>query len=161
MSSDRKNPVRRIVETPRLYLREAHEDDAAFIVTLLNEPGFIRYIGDRKVRTLDDARGYIAKLREHYQRHGFGLYTVVLKDRETPIGICGLLKRDALESPDIGFAFLSAYEGHGYAYEAASASLRHAAEAPACAMPPTRSALQRWSRSPCRITNDRYGYCNG
>lgn len=128
MRDDQNNSTQRIVETVRLYLREALDTDAAFIVALLNEPGLVRYIGDRKVRTQDDARGYIAKLREHYQRHGFGLYTVVLKDSETPIGICGLLKRDALESPDIGFAFLSAYEGRGYAHEAASASLRHAAD---------------------------------
>lgn len=115
-----------ILTAPNLHLREAGDSDAEFIVALLNEPAFIRYIGDRKVRTLDDARGYIGKLRDHYWRHGFGLYVVATNDGATPIGICGLLKREALDAPDIGFAFLRAYEGRGYAFEAAAAVLADA-----------------------------------
>jgi RimJ/RimL family protein N-acetyltransferase len=115
-----------VPDTPRLHLREACDDDAGFIVALLNEPGFLRYIGDRQVRTPDDARGYIARLRAHYREHGFGLYVVALNDGRVPIGICGLLKRDALDAPDIGFAFLRAYERRGYAFEAAAAVLADA-----------------------------------
>src|SRR3546814_7816884 len=88
----------RILETERLHLREAVDRD---------EPGFIRYIDDRKVRTLDDARGHIGKLRDHYWRHGFGLYVVASNDPAAPIGICGLLQRAALDAPDAAIAMLA------------------------------------------------------
>ncbi len=113
-----------LIETARLRLRHLTADDADFIVELLNEPAFIRNIGDRGVRTAEDARGYIAKGPvASYERHGFGLCAVELKDTGTPIGICGLLKRDTLEHVDIGFAFLSGYWSKGYAVEAAAAAL--------------------------------------
>ena len=87
-----------VLETERLRLRRLSLDDAAFILKLLNEPSFLRFIGDKGVRTLDDARDY---LREgpmaSYERHGFGLYLVELKEKGDPMGICGLVKRDALE----------------------------------------------------------------
>jgi RimJ/RimL family protein N-acetyltransferase len=112
--------------TERLVLRRMTVDDAAFILELVNEPSFIRNIGDRGVRTLEDARAYIAKgALTMYERHGFGLYAVELKDASTPIGICGLLKRDTLEDVDVGFAFLPTYWSHGYAYEAAAAVMTH------------------------------------
>jgi len=115
-----------VLATDRLLLRHMTEDDAAFVCELLNEPSFIQYIGDRGVRTLEDAREYIRTgPMESYAQHGFGLYTVVLKERGDAAGICGLLKRDALEDPDVGFAFLPRYWSQGYAFEAAAAVLEH------------------------------------
>jgi RimJ/RimL family protein N-acetyltransferase len=105
-----------------LTIRLLAEDDAPFMLGLLNEPSFIRNIGDRGVRTLDDAREYLAAGPfASYARFGFGLYLVELKDVGTPIGICGILKRDELPDPDIGFAFLPAYWSLGYALESATA----------------------------------------
>lgn len=113
--------------TARLTLREFVDADAPFILTLLNQPSFLRFIGDKKVRTVDDARRYITTGPiESYQRHGFGLYLVELKDGKVPIGMCGVLKRESLPDPDLGFAFLPEYWGQGYAFEAASAVLKEA-----------------------------------
>jgi [ribosomal protein S5]-alanine N-acetyltransferase len=112
----------RLLETPRLELRRLSEDDAPFMLALLNEPSFVRNIGDRGVRTLDQARAYIADGPvASYARHGFGLYLVERKEPRTPIGICGILKRDVLPEPDIGFAFLPAYWSQGYGLESAAA----------------------------------------
>jgi RimJ/RimL family protein N-acetyltransferase len=98
------------------------EDDALFMLGLLNEPSFIRNIGDRGVRTMDDARAYIsAGPAASYARFGFGLYRVELKATRASIGICGILKRDELPEPDIGFAFLPAYWSQGFALESAAA----------------------------------------
>jgi len=111
-----------VLETGRLTLRRLSPDDAPFMLTLLNEPSFIRNIGDRGVRTLDDARTYIATgPLASYDRFGFGLYLVQRKDDATPIGICGLLKRETLADVDIGFAFLPGFWRRGYAVESASA----------------------------------------
>ena len=97
------------------------------MVALLNEPSFLRFIGDRGVRTLEDARAYLlAGPIESYARLGFGLYLVAHRDDDTAMGICGLLKRDELEDVDIGFAFLPPFWGQGYAFEAASAVLAEA-----------------------------------
>ncbi len=115
-----------VLETDRLILRELTADDAAFILELLNDPGWLQYIGDRGVRNLADARQYIINgPMASYQRYGFGLYLVKLKDAETPMGICGLIKRDELEDVDIGFAFLPQFTGKGYALEAASAVMSY------------------------------------
>lgn len=115
-----------ILETERLTLRHMSTDDAAFILGLLNEPSWLQFIGDRGVRTLDDARTYILNGPvAMYARLGFGLYIVDLKDSHIPIGICGLIKRDFLEDVDIGYALPPAYWSNGYAYEAASAVLAY------------------------------------
>jgi RimJ/RimL family protein N-acetyltransferase len=115
-----------VIETERLLLKRMGAQDAPFMLQLLNEPSFIRNIGDRGVRTVDAARSYIAAGPvASYERFGFGLYLVCARDGE-PMGICGLLKRDALEDPDIGFAFLPPFWSQGYAFEAASAVKRHA-----------------------------------
>lgn len=109
-----------VLDTDRLTLRRICGDDAPFIVELLNDPSFIRNIGDRKVRTLDDARAYIANGPvAMYAVFGFGLFLVTLKEAGTPIGICGLLKREMLNDIDIGFAFLPAHWSRGYAIESA------------------------------------------
>lgn len=116
-----------ILTTPRLVLREiSPDDDAPFILALLNEPSFLEFIGDRGVRTLDDARRYITEGPvASYARHGFGLWLVSLQEGGEKIGMCGLLKRDALEDVDIGFAYLPAYWSRGYGIEAARAVLAH------------------------------------
>ena len=116
-----------VLTTPRLALRELTEADAPFMLQLLNEPSFIRNVGDRGVRTIEDARDYITNgPQASYTRFGFGLYLVERRPALTPIGICGLLKRDQLPEPDIGFAFLPAYWSQGYAMEAAAAVRDHA-----------------------------------
>lgn len=113
--------------TARLRLRELIPDDAPFVLALLNEPSFIEPIGDRGVRTIADARNYIATGPwTGYKARGFGLWLVELIEEGAPIGVCGLLKRDALASPDIGFAFRPAYWSKGYAREAASAVIAFA-----------------------------------
>jgi RimJ/RimL family protein N-acetyltransferase len=115
-----------VIECARLSLRELALQDAGFILQLLNEPGFLRFIGDKGVRTLADARDYISKGPiESYRRHGFGLYLTSLRQCGTPIGICGLVKRDALADVDIGFAFLSSHCSKGYAVESAAAVIAH------------------------------------
>ena len=111
-----------VVETERLRLRHFTVDDGGFILRLLNEPSFIKNITDKGVRTLDDAQAYILSgPLASYQRFGFGLNQVELKDSGVPIGMCGLLKRDALEDADLGYAFLPEYWSNGYARESAAA----------------------------------------
>jgi len=110
------------LRTGRLVIRELSAADAPFMLRLLNEPSFLANIGDRGVRTIPDAEAYIDRgPRASYARHGFGLCAVTLADEGTAIGICGILKRDALPQPDLGFAFLPEYWSLGYAFEAASA----------------------------------------
>jgi RimJ/RimL family protein N-acetyltransferase len=113
-----------ILSTERLSIREMVEDaDAPFILELLNDPSFIRNIGDRHVRTTDGARTYIRTGPvASYEQFGFGLWLVDLKDG-TPIGMCGLLRREVLEDVDVGFAYLPAYQSKGYGFEAARAVL--------------------------------------
>lgn len=114
-----------VLQTERLTLRELTSNDAPFILELLNEEGFLRYIGDKGVRDLADARDYIAQGPvDSYERNGFGLYAC-LKDG-IAIGICGLVKRDTLTDPDLGFAFLSRYGSQGYAVESARAVMQFA-----------------------------------
>jgi|SRR5687767_14834289 len=119
-----------VLETERLTLRHlSPETDAEFILRLLNEPSFLQYIGDKRVRTLDDARAYIRNgPMKSYEENGFGLYRVGLKEDGRAIGICGLIKRNTLPEPDIGFAFLPEYWDKGYAHESAAAVMRHARE---------------------------------
>ena len=118
-----------VTETERSILRELKISDAPFILALLNEPSFLRYIGDKKVRTIQDAEQYILNGPvASYERQGFGLCAVELKESHTPIGICGLLKRDELPDPDIGFAFLPDFWNQGFAFESAAAVLQDARE---------------------------------
>jgi len=118
-----------VLETERLILRRFTVDDAQFILTLVNEPSFLRYIGDKKIRSLEDARQYILSGPvASYERHGFGLCLVQLRETHTPTGMCGLLKREELPEPDIGFALLPAFWNKGFAFEAAGAVLQDAHE---------------------------------
>ncbi len=116
-----------ILETNRLILREQTEADAPFILELMNTPGWLRYIGERNIRTNEDARAYIANgAMKSYAQYGYGLWLVELKNNGTALGACGLLKRDFLDHADIGFAFLPQHAGKGYAYEAAVGVVNYA-----------------------------------
>ena len=118
-----------IFETDRLLLREFTESDADFIVELLNSPGWLEFIGDRNVKSSEQARDYLNNGPiKSYKDNGYGLSIVILKVENVPIGMCGILKRDYLENPDIGFAFLPQYAGKGYAFEVASATIKYAKE---------------------------------
>lgn len=118
-----------VLTTERLALRRFTLEDDAFILELVNEPGWLRWIGDRNVHSLADARGYLERgPMKLYATLGFGLYRVELASDGTPIGMCGLIRRDALDDVDIGFSLLARYEGHGYAREAAERVVRHARE---------------------------------
>jgi [ribosomal protein S5]-alanine N-acetyltransferase len=119
-----------MLETARLALRRLEKGDAAFVLELLNEPSFLRNIGDKRVRTLAGAGRYIAEVPQaSYARHGFGLYLVLLKATGASIGLCGLVKREALEDVDVGFTFLPRFWSRGYAIESATAVLAEAREA--------------------------------
>lgn len=113
--------------TERLILRPFTLEDAAFALELVNDPAFVRFIGDKGVRTLEDARAY---LRDgplaSYEKHGFGLLRVETASEGEAVGMCGLLQRESLPAPDLGFAFLSRAWGRGYAFEAAVAVLKWA-----------------------------------
>jgi len=116
-----------VIETERLVLRRLDADDAPFIFALVNDPDWLRHIGDKNVRSLDDARAYLVNGPiEMYAKHGFGLYAVERREDGALIGMCGLIKRDTLDDVDIGFAYLPAYRAQGYAREAAAATLAYA-----------------------------------
>jgi [ribosomal protein S5]-alanine N-acetyltransferase len=116
-----------VLSTARLKLRHLTLDDAAFMLELLNEKPFRENIGDRGVRSITDAKTYLAKgAIASYQDFGFGLYAVEQKDSAEPIGICGLSKRESLDHPDLGFALLQKFHGQGYAQESAEAVMHYA-----------------------------------
>ena len=117
----------KILETERLLLRQFSSDDSEFILELVNEPSFIQNIGDRGVRTLEDAKAYILNGPvASYAKNGFGLYLVALKETDESMGMCGLIKRDALNDVDIGYAFLPRFWSKGYAVESALATKEYA-----------------------------------
>jgi RimJ/RimL family protein N-acetyltransferase len=118
------NGTNGVLETERLRLRRLGPEDAPFVLRLVNDPDWLRYIGDRGVRTLEDAERYVAAgpVAMH-ERNGFSLLAAERKEAPGPIGICGLLRRDTLPDVDIGFAFLPEFRARGYALEAARATL--------------------------------------
>ena len=110
-----------ILTTPRLSIEKVTQDDSAFIFELMNTPTWIQYIGDRSIKSIADATAYIeTNYLTSYKENGYGLYKMVLTSTLAPIGMCGFVKRDYLDAPDIGFAVLPAYEGMGYTSEAAT-----------------------------------------
>ncbi|HVT71726.1 MAG TPA: GNAT family N-acetyltransferase [Lacunisphaera sp.] len=118
-----------ILQTARLSFRELALGDAPFVLELLNDPTWLRFIGDRGVRDLDGARAYITGgPAASYAQHGFGLWLVERRQDGVPVGLCGLLKRETLPDVDIGFAFLERHQGKGYGSEAAVATMTHARE---------------------------------
>ncbi len=117
------------ISTNRLQLTEITFEDAPFIIELLNSPDWLQFIGDRNVKTVDEANAYIQRSYVHfYKKYGFGMYKMVLSETNQPIGMCGLVKRDYLEHHDIGFAILPAYQRKGYTYEAAAAIMKYASQ---------------------------------
>jgi [ribosomal protein S5]-alanine N-acetyltransferase len=115
-----------ILETTRLVLREAEVEDAAFVLELLNAPGFVQGIGDRGVRTLDQARDYIeTRMVSSYRDNGFGMWVATPKAEREPVGLVGLVRREVLPHVDVGYAFLERVWGQGYAQEAAAAVLAY------------------------------------
>lgn len=118
-----------ILETERLSLREFNTTDSTFIIQLLNSEGWLKFIGDRHIKTLEQAENYLTNgPMKSYSVNGFGLSMVELKNTHTPIGMCGLIKRDNLPDIDIGFAFLEEFMGNGYAFEIAQATINFAKE---------------------------------
>ncbi|TNE62353.1 MAG: N-acetyltransferase [Alphaproteobacteria bacterium] len=118
-----------ILETERLRLRECTADDTDFILSLYTDPAFIEFIGDRGVRTREDAAAYIENnITASYREHGFGFYVTELKADGRPVGICGIVQRPTLDDPDIGFAFLTGNTSQGYGYESAAAMMHYARE---------------------------------
>lgn len=116
------------IETDRLIIRKYTLDDASFIYKLMNSDGWIKYIGDRNIISVEEAEAYLVKnYLSCYEKQGFGPFSVTLKNM-TPIGSAGLYQRENLDHPDIGFAFLSKYVNKGYAFEAASAVMNYASE---------------------------------
>ena len=115
-----------IIETSRLILSELKTEDAAFILKLYNDPDFITYVGDKGIKSIQDAENFInTEPRQSYKDYKHGLYLVQLKDA-TSIGICGLLKRENLNFPDIGFAILPDHRKMGFIYEASKALIQDA-----------------------------------
>lgn len=115
------------LQTHRLTMRPFTTGDTAFILELLNSPGWLRFIGDRNVKTETDAKMYLENGPiKSYSENGYGLCMVERTSDAKPIGMCGIIRRDNLEHPDIGFAFLPGFQNQGYAFEMASATLKHA-----------------------------------
>ena len=118
-----------LIESDRLTLTKFTKNDAHFFYDLANDPDFIKYIGDRNVNGILDAEKYIAdKIAPSYSLHNFGFYVVRLKEDNSPIGMCGLIKRDWMDYVEIGFAFLKKSRGNGYAIESSIAIKKHAKE---------------------------------
>ena len=116
-----------VVQSSRLRLRHIEIGDGEFILSLLNDPEFLKFVGDKKVSDLESAQDYVRQGPvASYENFGFGLYLVELLDNGEPIGICGLLKRDFLEYVELGFALMPLYRGYGYAFEAAQATIEYA-----------------------------------
>ena len=114
-----------VIQTPRLILRNLSLSDGPFILDLLNSPTWLQYIGDRGIRSLEDAVDYIKhNPSSSYVRTKFGLKAVLLKANKVPIGVCGLIQRPYLDRPDLGFAFLPTYAGQGYGFESSTAILQ-------------------------------------
>lgn len=114
-----------ILATPRLTLRQLCDADATFILELLNDPGWLRFIGNKSVDTLEAAVMYIGKAHKMYREKGFGLWVVERRDDGAALGLCGLIKRDTLRDVDLGFGLLTRYQGQGYGNEAGAAVLEH------------------------------------
>jgi RimJ/RimL family protein N-acetyltransferase len=116
-----------LISTQRLTIRQLSVGDASFILEQYNEPAFLEHIGDKKIRSVDDAiENIIYGAQASYRQHGVGLLLLELRDCGTPIGTCGLIKRENIEDLDLGYALLEKYHRQGYVMEAAQAVLEHA-----------------------------------
>lgn len=116
-----------ILETDRLKLREFNLGDTDFIIQLLNSPGWLYFIGDKNVKTEQQAIAYLENgPMKSYSENGYGLSLIEKRDDNKAIGMCGIINRDNLDNPDIGFAFLPEFNGNGFAYEIANATINYA-----------------------------------
>ncbi|REJ76932.1 MAG: N-acetyltransferase [Acidobacteria bacterium] len=139
-----------VLTTERLTLREAAPVDAGFVVELLNDGAFVANIGDRGVRTHGDAVRYIAeRMTASYRAHGFGMWIAERRSDVAPIGVCGIVRREGLEHPDLGYALLPAFRGQGYASEAAAAVLRFGREE--LALPVLLAIVSRQNTASVRV----------
>lgn len=119
--------------TDRLRLRWMTEDDAGLMLAIWNDPGFIRHVTDRGIRTVPEARRAMHEgIFRQYSELGYGPYALEPVEGGAPLGICGLFKREYLEDPDLGYTLLPGYRGQGFALEAARAVLAHAREHLGC-----------------------------
>ncbi|GGH45214.1 GCN5 family acetyltransferase [Mangrovimonas yunxiaonensis] len=108
-----------VAETPRLIISTFTTADAPFLISLLNTPSYLKYVGDKNIKTLTAAKNHIKERHlKSYKEHGFGFYKLQLKTTQETIGSCGLARRAELDHVDLGFAFLPEHEGHGYGHEA-------------------------------------------
>ena len=114
-----------VLQTQRLTLRELHDGDCGFIIELLNDPGWLRFIGNKLVHSQAAALTYIGKAQRMYREKGFGLWVVERREDGEALGLCGLIKRDTLHDVDLGFGFLTRHHGKGYGRESAAAVLEH------------------------------------
>ncbi len=119
----------KILETERLILQEFTAADANVVLDLLNEPAFHQYIGDKNVRTKNDALQYLTEGPiASYKKYGYGLWLANVRKSNQPIGMCGIKKRPTLQIPDLGYAFLKRYWSKGYATEAARGVIKYASK---------------------------------
>lgn len=119
-----------VCKTERLVIRQLTLKDAGFVIRLYNDESFIRNIADKNIRTIEDAENYLTNgPLASYETYGFGLNLVSLRKTGTLVGICGVLKRPELDSPDLGYAFLPEYCNQGYATEASIGVLQHVVKA--------------------------------
>jgi ribosomal-protein-alanine N-acetyltransferase len=141
-----------IVHTQRLTLRDFTLDDAPFILALVNEPSYLEFIRDKGVRTVEDARAYIANGPiASYEQHGFGMWAVVQREDDVLIGMCGMKQRQGLDDPDVNCAFLHEYRGHGYAREAMQGVLDHARDT--LGLPRVVAVISLLNVQPIRLVN--------
>lgn len=116
-----------LITTERLTIRQLSARDASFILEQYNEPAFLENIGDKKIRSIDDAINNIVDWAQaSYRKNGIGLLLMELRDCGTPIGTCGLIKRDDIQDYDLGYSLLEKYQRQGYVMEAAQTVLEHA-----------------------------------
>ena len=144
-----------VAETDRLTLRRMTEDDAELILAVLTDADFVRHVGDRGVHDLDEARAYLRDgPMASYERVGYGLYLVARRSDASPLGVCGLLKRDYLDDVDIGYALLPPARGQGLALEAITATIAHARDE---ARLPRLVAIISRENAPSRAVAERAG----
>ena len=128
MTSQRRKPFSTVYETDRLIISELDDEDAPFMLELINSSSWIKHIGDRRIKTISKARTYIRNKYVKDYHKGIGLYCLRLKCRQVPIGTCGLIDRGTLPYFDIGFALLDKYAGYGYVLESGKHILQQSRE---------------------------------
>jgi [ribosomal protein S5]-alanine N-acetyltransferase len=110
------------MKSDRLELKKLRISDAEFILTLLNTASWIKFIGERDVKSKEDAIAYIKKINSN----PLTTYWVIkIKDGLKSIGLITLIQRAYLFHKDLGFALLPAYNGQNYAFESSQLLLQN------------------------------------